>query len=123
MPFAVTIFMFLVISLQLNLQVEEKKWMDKGHSVKPGESRKEGGDKYGSVQADGSIGIVKFTTNLLKEDTMGSNIGNKAEKEFKEEMAKKKKAGAQIDKSKLEAEGTCEIISGKDEEEVCEIKT
>jgi hypothetical protein len=54
---------------------------------------------------------------------MESNIGNKAEKKFKGEMDKKKKAGEQIDKSKLEAEGACEIIVGKDEEEVCMTKT
>jgi len=54
---------------------------------------------------------------------MGSNIGDKAEKKFKEDIDNKKKAGEQIDKSKLEAEGTCEIIAGKDEEEVCATKT
>ena len=55
---------------------------------------------------------------------MKSNIGDKAEEKFREEMEKdKKKAVKQIDKSKLEVEGACEIIAGKDEKEVCETRT
>ena len=55
---------------------------------------------------------------------MGSNINDKAEKKFRKEIEKdQKKAGEQIDKSKLEVEGTCKIIAGKDEKEVCETKT
>jgi uncharacterized protein YjbJ (UPF0337 family) len=55
---------------------------------------------------------------------MTPNISGQAEKKFKEKMGKDKaNAGEQIDTSKLEAEGTCEIIVGKDKEKVCEIKT
>jgi uncharacterized protein YjbJ (UPF0337 family) len=55
---------------------------------------------------------------------MKSNISNKAEGKFKDEMNKNTaSAGKQIDKSKLEAEGACEIIVGKDEEEVCAVRT
>jgi uncharacterized protein YjbJ (UPF0337 family) len=55
---------------------------------------------------------------------MKSKISNKAEKKFKEEMNKNKaNAGKQIDKSKLEAEGACEIIVGKEQEKICEVKT
>jgi len=60
----------------------------------------------------------------LQGDTVGSNINDKAEKKFRKEIEKdQKKAGEQIDKSKLEVEGTCKIIAGKDEKEVCETKT
>jgi hypothetical protein len=55
---------------------------------------------------------------------MKSSISDNAEKKFKEEMKKDKtNAGEKIDKSKLEAEGACEIIAGKDEEKVCATKT
>lgn len=55
---------------------------------------------------------------------MTAKLSKKAEEKFKEEMAKDKKiAGKQIDKSKLEAEGTCEIITEKAEEEICGVKT
>jgi hypothetical protein len=61
---------------------------------------------------------------ILKEETMTAKLSKKAEEKFKEEMAKDKKiAGKQIDKSKLEAEGTCEIITEKAEEEICGVKT
>jgi hypothetical protein len=61
---------------------------------------------------------------ILKENTMKSSISDNAEKKFKEEMKKDKtNAGEKIDKSKLEAEGACEIIAGKDEEKVCATKT
>jgi hypothetical protein len=54
---------------------------------------------------------------------MTLNITSKAEEKFKEKMDKDKaNDGEQIDTSKLEAEGTCEIIAGKDQEQVCEIK-
>jgi uncharacterized protein YjbJ (UPF0337 family) len=70
---------------------------------------------------------TKQTSNpikILKEDTMTLNISNKAEEKFKEKMNKDKaNAGEQIDTSKLEAEGTCEIIVGKKQEKVCEAKT
>jgi uncharacterized protein YjbJ (UPF0337 family) len=55
---------------------------------------------------------------------MQPNISNKPEEKFKKEMEKNKKsAGEQVDTSKLEAEGTCEIVVGKDEKEVCDVKT
>jgi uncharacterized protein YjbJ (UPF0337 family) len=55
---------------------------------------------------------------------MTLNISNKAEEKFKEKMNKTKaNDGEQIDVSKLEAEGTCEIIAGKEQEKVCETKT
>jgi uncharacterized protein YjbJ (UPF0337 family) len=55
---------------------------------------------------------------------MTLNISNKAEEKFKERMDKSKATdGEQIDTSKLEAEGACEIIVGKKQESVCEVKT
>jgi hypothetical protein len=55
---------------------------------------------------------------------MTLNISKKAEEKFKEKMDENKaNDGEQIDASKLEAEGTCEIIAGKEQEKVCEVKT
>jgi hypothetical protein len=61
---------------------------------------------------------------ISEEDTMQQNINNSEEVKFKKEMQKSKaSAGKEIDTSKLEAEGACEIIEGKDEEEVCKVKS
>jgi uncharacterized protein YjbJ (UPF0337 family) len=57
---------------------------------------------------------------ILKEDIMTSNISDKTEKKFQEV---KSVIGEQNDNAKLEAEGACENIVGKDEKKVCEVKS
>jgi hypothetical protein len=55
---------------------------------------------------------------------MQENISNTVEDKFKEEMDKtKQNAGEEIDKSKLESEDACEIIVGKDQEDICKVKS
>ena len=55
---------------------------------------------------------------------MQENTNTSEEKKFKNEMQKSKApAGEEIDTSKLESEGACEIVTGKDEEEVCHTKS
>jgi uncharacterized protein YjbJ (UPF0337 family) len=55
---------------------------------------------------------------------MKSKISGKAEGTCREAKGKDKDySGKQIDTSKLEGEGACEKIVGKDEKEVCKVKT
>jgi hypothetical protein len=55
---------------------------------------------------------------------MKSNISDKAKGTVQKGKDKYDEiAVEQIDKSKLEGEGACETIVGKDEKEVCEVRT
>jgi hypothetical protein len=74
------------------------------------------------IQERSTSNINRF--KISKEDAMQQNINNSEENKFKKEMQQSKApAGEKIDTSKLEAEGACEIIEGKDEEAVCNVKS